>query len=110
MVKVAVKVALFFETTVKVKNGKNSVLTFPNGFLDLYRLLPTFRTTGKVDQTTTFQLFPPIYRGKVKKLMVPNGKNTILGTQKGTKDPIILSGASTSVFSKRLCNYLMTLY
>jgi hypothetical protein len=64
------KVAPFFKTLVKVENGENDDSTFPNGFLDLSQLFPTLLGAGKVAKTTTFQLFPPIYRGKVKKSMV----------------------------------------
>jgi hypothetical protein len=70
-----VKVDPFLRSPVKVEFGKNSVSTFPNGFLDLSQLLPTFSHVGKVRQTTTFQLFPPIYRGKVKKSMDTRGKS-----------------------------------
>ena len=64
-----VKVDAFLKNAVKVEIDKNDGLTFPNGFLDLYQLLPTFLNTGKVSKSPTFQLFPPIYRGKVKKCM-----------------------------------------
>jgi hypothetical protein len=33
---------LFLKNTVKVEIDENDGLTFPNGFLDLSRLLPTF--------------------------------------------------------------------
>ena len=60
-----------FESSAKVALNRGTItgiLTFPNDFLNLAQLLPTFPGSGKVRHNPTFQLFPPIYRGKVKKL------------------------------------------
>jgi hypothetical protein len=54
-----VKVAPFLGISVKVEIGENDVLTFPNNFMNLYRLLPTFPGVVKVTKTTTFPTFPP---------------------------------------------------
>ena len=43
-----VKVAPFLRISLKVENGENDVLTFPNNFINLYRLLPTFPWVVKV--------------------------------------------------------------
>ena len=58
-----VKVNAFLKNTVKVEIDKNDGLTFPNGFLDLSRLLPTFQGVGKVTKTTTFPTFTPYLIG-----------------------------------------------
>lgn len=58
-----VKVAPFFRFPVKVEIAQNDVLTFPNGFLDLSQLLPTFPRAGKVAKTTTFPTFTPYIIG-----------------------------------------------
>jgi len=70
-----VKVAFFFRSPVKVEIGKNGLLTFSNGFLDLSQLFPTFQGDGKVTQTTTFPTFPLYYiQGKLKSRSL-KGKN-----------------------------------
>lgn len=63
-----VKVRPFLKPSVKVRIRENGVFTFPNSFLDLSQLLPVFPRERKASQALTFLLFPPIYRGKVKKL------------------------------------------
>ncbi len=60
----SVKVDHFFRSPVKVEIAQNDVLTFPNNFLDLSQLLPTFQRAVKVAKTTTFPTFPPILIGE----------------------------------------------
>ena len=68
------KVDLFLKMERKVENEKNTVLTFPNSYLNLLQLSATFQRIRKVKNRPTFQLSSTIYSRESKKVESANRK------------------------------------
>jgi hypothetical protein len=93
---------LFSTSKVQIEIRENAAPTIPNNFINLYQLTPTSPYGGENSQNYNFSNFsPPIYRGKVGKLMETS--KGFSPRQKGNSEKFLKGKWMETFLNKRAC-------